>query len=369
MSVAQDPPAGGQHGLHLEAIFKRSNFTLDVNFHLPGRGVSALFGASGSGKTTCLRILAGLEPEAKGRLCVAGELWQDSARRLFRPAHQRAIGYVFQEPSLFAHLTVEGNLKYGFKRVRSVDRRHGWDQALHLLGIEGLMARWPHELSGGERQRVAISRALASSPALLLMDEPLASLDGPRKAEVLPYLERLHSELDIPVVYVSHAPDEVARLADHLVLLDAGRVIASGPTRELMTRLDLPLAHGDSAAALLEAVVDRLEPEFHLVHVGFPGGRLCLLNGALRLGQRVRVRIQARDVSITLSAQHGTSIQNILPATVVELSPDVPGQLMVSLAAGPSTLLARISHKSAASLCLAPGSQVFAQIKSVAVVG
>ena len=184
-----------------------------------------------------------------------GEVWQDSARSLFQPVHRRAVGVVFQEASLFEHLSVQDNLKFGFRRTPQAQRRHGWDHGLALLGIGHLLQRWPHELSGGERQRVAIARALATSPRLLLMDEPLAALDAARKAEILPWLERLQRALDIPVIYVSHAIDEVARLADHLVLLDAGRVTASGPTPELLTRLNLPLAQGDSAAAVISGQV------------------------------------------------------------------------------------------------------------------
>ncbi len=244
-----------------------------------------------------------------------------------------------------------------------------WNTAIELLGLQALMQRMPGTLSGGERQRVAIARALATSPRLLLMDEPLASLDLARKAEILPYLERLHDELDMPVLYVSHAPDEVARLADHLVLLDAGRVTASGPTRELMTRLDLPLAHGDAAAAVLDAVVSAVEPGWHMSHAEFPGGSISLLNPSLQVGQRVRVRIQARDVSLTLERQTGTSVQNIFAATVTALSADSPGQVMVGLDAGGSALLARITQKSAEALQLRAGSRVFAQVKGVAVLG
>ena len=238
-----------------------------------------------------------------------------------------------------------------------------------LLGIAHLLERRPQQLSGGERQRVAIARALLTAPKLLLMDEPLAALDVQRKADLLPYLERLHTELDIPVLYVSHAPDEVARLADHLVLLDAGKVLASGPTRELMTRLDLPLAHGDAAAAIIDAVVMRVEPAYHLSHAEFAGGHISLLNPSLQVGQRVRVRIQARDVSLTLTRQQGTSVLNIFAATVSSISADSPGQAMVALDAGGSTLLARITQKSLDALGLQPGSPVFAQVKGVAVLG
>ena len=366
----------------IKATFQRQlgDFSLDVALDLPGRGVTAIFGSSGSGKTTLLRCVAGLERTRHGYLKVNEDVWQDPVSGLFVPVHQRSLGYVFQEASLFSHLTVQRNLDYGRRRVPEAQRRVSLDQAIALLGIENLLERQPDTLSGGERQRVAIARALATSPRLLLMDEPLSSLDVQRKAEVLPYLERLHGELDIPVLYVSHAPDEVARLADHLVLLDAGRVLASGPTRELMTRLDLPLARGDAAAALLDAVVTRIEPAYHLCHATFAGGQISLLNPNLLVGQRVRVRIQARDVSLTLHRQEDTSVLNIFAATVTAIASDSPGQVMVCLNAGEnqehfqtsqpgSQLLARITLKSADALQLQPGSQVYAQVKGVAILG
>ena len=353
----------------IQATFQRqlSDFSLDVTLDVPGRGVTAIFGASGSGKTTLLRCVAGLERAQHGFLQVNDQLWQDPASGWFVPVHQRALGYVFQEASLFAHLNVRRNLDYGLRRVPSSEQRVSLDQAIEMLGISGLLERQPGTLSGGERQRVAIARALATSPRLLLMDEPLASLDVQRKAEVLPYLERLHAELDIPVLYVSHAPDEVARLADHLVVLESGRVLAEGTTCDLMTRLDLPLAHGDAAAAVIDAVVTHVEPAYHLSHAAFAGGQISVLNLNLQVGQHVRVRIKAHDVSLTLRRQEGTSVLNIFAVTVVSMASDSPGQVMVCLRAGSSQLLARITCKSADALQLQPGSQVYAQVKGVAV--
>jgi molybdate transport system ATP-binding protein len=334
-----------------------------------------LFGPSGSGKTTCLRVLAGLEPRATGTVRVGDELWQDSARRLMRPVHQRALGYVFQEASLFGHLSVQRNLMFGFTRTPVAERRHGWDHGLELLGIAHLLQRMPHELSGGERQRVAIARALATSPRVLLMDEPLASLDAARKTEILPWLEQLHERLDIPVVYVTHSPDEMARLADHLVLLEAGRVRAQGPVMELMTRLDLPLVQGDAAASLIDARAVGHSPADSLGVLEFEGGRLLLpqsLGAALPPGTAVRIRIQARDVSLSLLKPEQTSVLNILPATVTDIVDDMPGQVLVGLQLGnherPVRLLSRISELSARRLAIAPGVAVFAQIKGVAMV-
>lgn len=349
--------------LHLQY----ADFTLDVRADLPGRRVSALFGPSGSGKTTCLRAIAGLQRAPGGYVQVNGEVWQDDARGLFVPTHLRSLGYVFQEASLFAHLTVAQNIAYGFARVPPRRRRVSLTQAVELLGLAHLMQRRPGTLSGGERQRVGMARALATSPRILLMDEPLAALDAARKGEILPYLERLHGELDIPMLYVSHAPDEVARLADHLVLLDAGRVVASGPTFDLMTRLDLPLAHGDAAGAVISATVESHDADYHLTLARFGGGQLCVPRQSTAPGQALRIRIQARDVSLTLERQSGTSVLNILPARIVALADDSPGQVMVRLDAGGSPLLARITRKSAEALSLAVGQPVFAQIKGVAI--
>jgi molybdate transport system ATP-binding protein len=218
-------------------------FTLDIDVDLPAGGVTAVFGRSGSGKTTLLRCIAGLEQTLDGSLIVNGETWQDGSYR--RPVHQRALGYVFQEARLFPHLSVAANLDFGRRRIAESERRVSLAQVVELLGIAHLLERRPERLSGGERQRVAIARALATSPRLLLMDEPLAALDQARKQEILPYLERLHDELAIPVLYVSHSPDEVARLADHIVLMEDGRAVAQGPLTETLARVDLPLRLGE----------------------------------------------------------------------------------------------------------------------------
>lgn len=343
----------------------RGGFRLDVHLEIPARGVTALFGPSGCGKTTLLRAIAGLERVAGGRLEVQGNVWQNDAR--FLPPHQRPIGYVFQEASLFDHLDVRGNLEYGARRTRDGKNRVSLDEAVSLLGIGQLLERSPGTLSGGERQRVAIARALAASPDLLLMDEPMASLDRDRKLEILPYLESLHRGLEIPVIYVSHEPDEVARLADHMVLMDAGRVMASGAVHDMFTRLDLPLAHGYDAAAVIEATVTGHDESFHLTHLDFPGGRLTTAREDLPSGSTVRLRVAARDVSLTLEPQAGTSILNILPARIEALAPEGRSQETVRLAVGDTPLLARVTRKSVTLLDLRPGKRVCAQVKSIAV--
>ena len=348
---------------------ERPGFTLDVDLQLPGRGVTALFGPSGCGKTTCLRAIAGLTRAQPGRVEVNGEVWQDDAQGIWRATHERALGYVFQEASLFDHLNVHGNIAYGQKRTPPARRKVALEQAVELLGIGHLMQRKPQALSGGERQRVAIARALATSPRLLLMDEPLAALDAQRKAEVLPYLEKLHRTLDIPVLYVSHSIDEVARLAEHLVLLQDGAVRAQGRTDELIVRLDLPLAHGDAAATVIEGTVLQHDAHDHITTVGFNGGQLQLVSPTPRApGEPLRLRVQARDVSLARAPASDTSILNILPATVAALAEDSPGQLMVALDAGPTRFLARVTQRSAQALALVPGQAVFAQVKGIAVV-
>ncbi len=350
----------------IEARFRidRDDFSLDVDLSVPSRGITALFGPSGCGKTTLLRAIAGLEYHHDGFLKVGDRTWQDSD--CFVPPYRRPLGYVFQEASLFAHLTVRRNLEYGIKRVPAAERKVSLQQAIELLGIGHLLERRPARLSGGERQRVAIARSLAVSPRLLLMDEPLAALDVNRKQEILPYIESLHNDLDIPVIYVSHSPDEVARLADHLVLLEAGRVTASGAISDMLTRLDLPLAHGSDAEALIEATVAGHDEAYHLTHLDFTGGRFTVVRKELPVGSAVRLRVAARDVSLTLEWQSGTSILNIFPAIVDEVIADGEARMTVRLMVGGVPMLARITRKSASVLGLKAGKLVYAQAKSVA---
>jgi molybdate transport system ATP-binding protein len=364
MSAAETDP------LRIQARFQHTipGFTLDVNLDLPGKGVTALFGPSGCGKTTLLRCMAGLTRAAKGQLTVHGAVWQDD--RHFMPTHQRPLGYVFQEANLFAHLNVRRNLLYGQARVPAAEQHITLDSVVELLGIAHLLERLPQGLSGGERQRVAIARALLTSPRLLLMDEPLAALDLARKNEFLPYLERLHDELDIPVLYVSHAPDEVARLADYIVVMQEGRAVATGPLTETLARLDLPIHLGEDAGIVLRAVVVEIDAAWHLARVEFPGGSLWVRDAGLPIGHLVRVRILARDVSIALAPVAGVSIQNCLPATVEQMAQDYhPALALLRLRLGESPLLARLTRRSAAALELAPGKPVWVQIKAVALIG
>ena len=353
-------------GLRVRLRLDRGAFRLDVDLALPQRGISALFGHSGSGKTTILRAIAGLERAPGGYVALGDEVWQDDARGVFVPVHRRALGYVFQEASLFAHLSVRANLEFGRKRVPAQERRFALEPVTALLGIEGLLDRRPDGLSGGERQRVAIARALLASPRLLLMDEPLAALDLRRKLEILPYLERMHEELAIPIVYVSHAPDEVARLADHLVLLDEGKAVASGPLTETLARVDLPPSFADDAGVVLATMLAGHE-EDALSRLEFAGGALLVGRRREAIGTQLRCRIHARDVSLVLERPQGSSIVNRLPAVVTAVAAtDTPGHVLVQLRIGDSPLLARITERSRRELGIAPGLRLWAQIKGVA---
>ncbi|PKO79813.1 MAG: molybdenum ABC transporter ATP-binding protein [Betaproteobacteria bacterium HGW-Betaproteobacteria-13] len=347
-----------------------SGFSLDVDLQLPGRGVTALFGHSGSGKTTCLRCVAGLERAPLGRLIVNGEHWQDADAGIFVPTHERAIGYVFQEASLFPHLSVRRNLEFGMKRVAAATRRVAWDQAVELLGIGHLLDRMPERLSGGERQRVGMARALLTSPRLLLMDEPLAALDLKRKQEILPYLERLHDELDIPVLYVSHSPDEVARLADHVVLLDQGKVIAQGGLVETLARLDLPTAFTEDAGVVIESVIAEHDERYHLTRLDFAGGSVMVARRPEAVGHRLRFRVHARDVSLAETRNENSSITNLLQAIVQEVVvADTPAHVLVRLDAGGTPLIARITRRSCDQLGIVANRRMWAQIKTVALLG
>ena len=368
--------------LQATLALKRPNFTLDVALQLPPSGVTALFGPSGCGKTSVLRALAGLD-RAAGRVVLGDAVWQDDASRTWLPTHRRPLGYVIQEAVLFPHLRVRANLDYGRHRsaaaqatATTTDPSLALDSVIDLLGISHLMDRWPATLSGGERQRVAIARALASAPRLLLMDEPLAALDAARKAEILPYLERLQRHLALPIVYVTHALDEVARLADHLVLLDAGRVLAAGPLADMLARSDLPLARLDDAGVVIHATLDQHDAAYGLSRVRFAGGTLWLGAAAVQPGQPVRARVLARDVSVTRQLPQQTSVLNVLPVRLLALQAEAHTVLLQLQVAGPDNaadatappaqLLARITRRSADALALRAGDALYAQIKGVA---
>ncbi len=345
---------------------KVAAFTLDVDLRLPSLGVTAIFGASGSGKTTLLRCLAGLERPTRGFIRFNGDTWQDDGH--FLPTHKRPLGYVFQESSLFPHLTGQGNLNYALKRRRTTPSAEDYRQVVELMGIAGVLDRYPGQLSGGERQRVAIARALLIQPQLLLMDEPLASLDFARKQEILPYLEKLRTRYQIPIIYISHAMDEVARLADYLVVLEQGRVVAAGAIDELSARPDLPVTTSDLGVIWRGEVVERHE-HWHLSKVACTEGALWVRDAGDDLGQQVRVRIKAGDVSLALNCHEDSSILNRLAVQVSEIVADRDeAMVLVRLSSGGGQLLARITRRSMHFLKLKVGMRLWAQIKSAAIV-
>lgn len=330
-------------------------------------GITALFGRSGAGKTTLINLLAGLRRPERGRIVVDGHTLFDSSAGIDLPPERRRLGYVFQESRLFPHLSVAGNLSYGLRRTPPAERHQDFDHIVELLDLGSLLKRRPRTLSGGERQRVSIGRALLASPRLLLMDEPLASLDIARKAEILPFIERLRDELRLPVVYVSHTLEEVIRLADTLVLMSEGRTIAAGPVEEIMSRLDLrPLTGRYEAGAVLFAKVAGIDVAFGLTELAFADRRLWVPRLELPMGTPLRVRVRARDVSISLSRPRDSSVVNILEGTIREVEAGNEPVADVLLDVG-APLIARITRRSAQALRLAPGQRVFAQIKAVAI--
>lgn len=343
------------------------DFELSVNLQLPNSGISVLFGHSGSGKTTLLRCIAGLQQAQKSYLEINGSVWQDSDVGVFLPTHKRPLGYVFQEANLFSHLSVRKNLHYGLKRIGASFDSAKFEHIVQLLGIEHLMDRMPERLSGGEKQRVAIARALVLNPEILLMDEPLASLDSKRKQEILPFLTRLNQQLNIPVLYVTHSQQEVAQLADYLVVLESGKVQACGALSETLSRLDLPLSQDRDATTVWNAKIIEHEHEFYLTRVAFEGGTLYLPIMDVKIGSALRVQIYARDVSLVLEVPRATSILNVLPAQIVDIADGGNGQTIVRLAVGKQPLLAHITRKSATVLNLKIGKNVFVQIKGMSI--
>jgi molybdate transport system ATP-binding protein len=354
--------------MNISARFKQNfgSFNLDVELELPGTGVSAIFGESGGGKTTLLRTMAGLHHVPDGYLKVGNHVWQNE--QLFVPVHQRSIAYVFQEASLFTHLNVRQNIEYGAKRnIRESDIAKSVDKVIELFGLVDLIQRDTSSLSGGERQRVAIARALASRPCLMLMDEPLASLDVNRKQDILPLIGEASSTLGIPIIYVSHSTDEIAQLANHIALLKEGSIIGSGNIQKMLTNLHQPLAHSDDAEAIVDATIVNHDAEFQLSYLDFGGGQFTVSQIARPVGSTVRLRIAARDVSLTLNRQSETSILNIFSAKVDEIAEEGSAQMTVRVLLGDVPLLARITRKSAAVLDLHVGKSVFVQAKSAAV--
>ncbi len=363
------------NSIHLQIKMNRSAFKLDVDLQLPGQGITAIFGPSGSGKTTLLRTVAGLEKNQQGRIQIGAHVWQDTQQGIDLPTWQRPLGYVFQESSLLPHLTVSDNLNFGLKRALKTsgnaqpDAAKALQASIELLGIGNLLQRMPDQLSGGERQRVAIARAIAMQPQLLLMDEPLASLDAARRQEIFPWLSKLRDELKMPMLYVTHSADEVARLADHLVVLDKGNVKAQGPVSAVLTQVVNPVVVGEDAGALIAGHIGQVDKQWHLSRIDFEGGCVWMRDAGLPVGKAVRIRILARDVSLATSEPQNTSIQNQLRGTIQSITPDAhPSQVLVVLKCGAEEVMARVTKRAVDELGLQVGQPVWAQVKSVALV-
>ena len=356
---------------HLVAKFDLAypSFYLHVDIDVSAEGIIAVFGPSGCGKTTLLRCLAGLERSPAGFMTLGQHQWQHEGQGLFVPLSQRPIGYVFQEPRLFPHLNVRENLLYGWKRLAKSERHITLDQVIHVLDISRLLDRRPTSLSGGEQQRVAIGRALLTSPKLLLMDEPLSSLDVQRKREILPFIQRLDSEFHIPIVYVSHDLHEIVELAKTVILLKEGTVVGNGPIEDVFSQLNLrhliPESH---MGALVDTTVAEQDQEFGLTKLAFSGGTLHVPHQSRRIGEHLRVQILAKDVSIISSPpSFQTSVLNLLEATIEEIGDLRTEQPLVDIKLNIGCpLLATITRKSLATLKLHPGQRVHAQIKAVA---
>jgi len=340
---------------------------LDIDTTMPTSGITAIFGHSGSGKTSLLRCIAGLEKAQQGQLIVNETCWQDA--NTFLPTHKRPIGYVFQEASLFPHLSAQKNLNYAVKRADQIVSPEFYQRVIEVMGLAGILNRYPSQLSGGERQRIAIARALLIQPRLLLMDEPLAALDHQRKQEILPYLERLHKSFDIPILYVSHSMDEVARLADHILVLDQGKVVAEGELTEVFSRIDLPQRLEEESGVILNGKVIEKDQQWQLMRVAFAEGHIWLPDSGETLEQEVRIRVLAKDVSLALSNHDDSSIVNRIPVAVSEIKSDQDKAMsLVRLAMGSDYLVSKLTQKSVHNLDLSIGLKVWAQIKSVAIV-
>ena len=353
--------------LRIDIAKQLGAFGLETAFEAKARGATVVFGASGAGKSCLLSVIAGLVRPDSGRIEIAGDVLFDSARGIDVPAEARRIGFVFQEARLFPHMSVRGNLEYGRKRRKEHASSASFDDVVALLGIVTLLERRPRTLSGGEKQRVAIGRALLSNPRLLLLDEPLASLDDPRKAEILPFLERLRDEIGIPMLYVTHSMDEVARMADHLVLLDRGKVAAAGAPGELSGRLDLPLLiDRPDVGAVLLGTVSAQDDARVVTRVAIGAAEFLLSHIDLPVGHPVRLRVLARDVAIATQRPEGLSVQNVLPCRLIAIADRPNGRCLLQLDLGGAALLALLTADSTRRLHLQAGQQVFALVKSVA---
>jgi molybdate transport system ATP-binding protein len=352
--------------LDVNVVKRRGSFALDVAFQAPTPGIVALFGRSGCGKTTVVEILAGLLEPDSGHVRLDARVLVDSATGCQLPAEHRRIGYVFQDARLFPHMDVGGNLRYGQKRAPAPPHAIDFDEVVALLGLAPLLTRRPYSLSGGEQQRVALGRALLSQPRLLLLDEPLASLDAPRRAEVLPYLEALRDRLSIPMVYVSHEFDEVMRLADHVVLIEQGRVVAEGAIHAMSLRPELHAIVGaEAVGAVLEGLISAVDAPGGLAQLQLGRGTLLVSAAAARVGARARVQLLARDLILATQPAHGLSVRNSIAGVVQVIRDDVHETQLVVVDIGGASVLARVTRDAVLALALTAGSPVWVLVKAV----
>ena len=354
-------------GLSFDIHITLETFDLNVSHHIPMQGITALFGHSGSGKSTLLRILAGLEQGAEGRISFGKEIWQNGSGATSLPSYRRGVGYVFQDARLFPHLDVAGNLAFAEKRSRHCQSEIDMASVMTALDLAPLVRRRVPTLSGGERQRVALARALLTRPKLLLLDEPLSALDSKRKREILPLIEHLPALFGIPVIYVTHAVGEVARVANHMVVLSKGKKVADGPVEDVLARLDLHPATGRfEAGVVLRAKVRGHDAEYRLTYLDHHGQTLTVPRAEVEIGREVRLRVRARDVVLATERPQAVSVRNVLEGSLVEIVAEPETAFAETLIdVGGGLLRARITRQAAAELDLTPGASVFALIKSV----
>lgn len=347
---------------------RKDGFKLDCTFDFPDSGITVLFGASGSGKTTVLRCVAGLE-RAQGYVIVEDMEWQNDEKKIFLPTWERPLGYVFQEASLFPHLTAGQNIEFAVKRSKSADAKERMHEAIELLGIEKLLQRKPAQLSGGERQRVAIARAVATEPRILLFDEPLAALDFKRKSEILPWLEKLKSNLHIPMLYVTHSAEEVMRLADHLIVMEDGKIKTSGTLSEVLSNIDMPVQIGEDTGVLLRGTVVSKDSQWSLMTVQCGNISLTIADNGLPVGTSVPLRILAKEVVFSKEKPQGLSVRNCIEGTVEGISDHTdPSKALVRVNCAGQIIVGKLTRLALNELQITNGSRIWLLIKSVAVV-
>lgn len=352
--------------LKLDIALVRKNFSLNINAEIANQGITAVYGSSGSGKTTLLRSIAGLEKNVTGRIFFNDEIWLNENKKL--AVEKRRVGFVFQHACLFPHLNVRQNINFGLHRSASKNQNYSFDEITEILGLTSLLDQNSQSLSGGEKQRVAIARAILSHPRILLMDEPLGSLDNKRKQDILPYLEKIHQELGLPILYVSHSEDEIAQLADHVIVMSAGKITEQGKLHDILNDLNSPFAQLDNCFSVIDCKIKSIQQEFKLAHAQFEEFELRLPSQQLKLEQNIRVRVLAKDVSLSLELSKNSSILNSLKAKICEIKSDSNAQCLIRLSVGNTYLISRISDYSKQKLNLAIGMKVYAQIKAVALI-